>query len=88
MTGLAAANFGLPERGLLKEVFHADLTLFDPESVDAGSTYESPATPARGIEAVIVNGAIVWRDGAATGARPGRVLSRAGRPVDQAGRAA
>jgi N-acyl-D-amino-acid deacylase len=32
--------------------------------------------PAKGIEAVIVNGAIIWRGGKATGARPGRVLRR------------
>ena len=31
--------------------------------------------PARGIEAVIVNGQVVWQGGP-TGARPGRVLAR------------
>ena len=77
MTGLTARNFGLPDRGVLKEGAYADLTLFDPATVDAGSTYESPLTPSLGIETVIVNGAIVWRDGRATGARPGRVLSHA-----------
>ena len=77
MTGLTARNFGLPDRGVLKEGAYADLALFDPETVDAGATYEAPMTPARGIEAVIVNGTIVWHDGQATGARPGRVLSRA-----------
>ena len=76
MTGLTARNFGLADRGVLKEGAYADLTLFDPETVDAAATYEAPMTPARGIEAVIVNGTIVWRDGQATGARPGRVLSR------------
>ena len=78
MTGLTARNFGLADRGVLKEGAYADLTLFDPETVDAAATYEAPMTPARGIEAVIVNGTIVWRDGQATGARPGRVLSRSG----------
>ena len=75
MTGPTARNFGLPDRGVLKEGAYADLVLFDPETVDAASTYESPMTPARGIEAVIVNGAVVWQGGRATGARPGRVLS-------------
>jgi N-acyl-D-amino-acid deacylase len=32
--------------------------------------------PARGIEATIVNGRIVWRNGAPTSSRPGRVLRR------------
>lgn len=77
MTGLTARNFGLADRGVLKEGAYADLVLFDCETVDAASTYEAPMTPARGIEAVIVNGAVVWRYGQATGSRPGRILSHA-----------
>jgi N-acyl-D-amino-acid deacylase len=30
----------------------------------------------KGIDTVVVNGSVVWRDGEATGTRPGRVLSR------------
>ena len=78
MTGLTARNFRLIDRGVLKEGAYADLALFDPDTVDAASTYEAPMTPARGIEAVIVNGVVVWRDRQATGARPGRVLTHAG----------
>jgi len=76
MTGLTAHNFGLADRGVLKEGAFADLTLFDEETVDAAATYENPIALSHGIEAVIVNGEVVWRDGHATGARPGRVLSR------------
>jgi N-acyl-D-amino-acid deacylase len=76
MTGLTAKNFGLKDRGVLKEGAYADLTLFDADTVDAAATYEAPIAVARGIEAVIVNGAIVWRHGLSTGAHPGRVLSR------------
>jgi N-acyl-D-amino-acid deacylase len=76
MTGLTARNFGLPDRGELREGAFADLVLFDPETIDAAATYESPVAPARGIEAVIVNGQVVWRDGRCTGATPGRVLRR------------
>jgi N-acyl-D-amino-acid deacylase len=76
MTGLTARNFGLADRGVLKEGAYADLTLFDADRIDEGATYESPMTPARGIDAVIVNGEMVWRDGRSTGARPGRVLAR------------
>ena len=74
MTGLTAKNFGLKDRGVLKEGAYADLTLFDADTVDETATYAAPIAPARGIEAVIVNGAVVWQDGQATGARPGRVL--------------
>jgi N-acyl-D-amino-acid deacylase len=76
MTGLTAKNFGLKDRGFLKEGAYADLTLFDADTVDEAATYEAPIARARGIETVIVNGAVVWRDGAPTGARPGRVLAR------------
>ncbi len=76
MTGLTAGNFGLKGRGVLKEGAYADLTLFDAARVDEAATYAAPIAPARGIDAVIVNGAIVWRDGRSTNARPGRVLAR------------
>jgi len=55
---------------------HLALALFDAETVDETATYEKPIAPARGIEAVIVNGALVWRDGRPTGARPGMALRR------------
>src|SRR6267142_279941 len=71
MTGLTAKNFGLKDRGVLKEGAYADLTLFDAATVDEAATYEAPITPARGIEAVIVNGVVVWRGGQPSGARPG-----------------
>jgi N-acyl-D-amino-acid deacylase len=77
MTGLTARNFGLADRGVLKEGAFADLALFDPDTVDAAASYEKPIAPARGIDTVIVNGQVVWREGRASGARPGRVLGRA-----------
>lgn len=76
MTGLTAKNFGLEGRGVLREGAHADLALFDAETIDEAASYEKPIAPARGIEAVIVNGAVAWRDGRATGARQGQVLAR------------
>lgn len=76
MTGLTAANFGLTDRGVLKEGAYADLTLFDEDTVDEVATYENPIAMAKGIHTVIVNGLVVWDHGKPTGARPGRVLSR------------
>ena len=54
----------------------ADLTVFDADTVDEAATFEEPIAPAHGIDTVIVNGAMVWREGKSTGARPGRVLAR------------
>jgi N-acyl-D-amino-acid deacylase len=76
MTGLTAKTFGLKDRGVLKEGCAADVTVFDAGTVDEAATFARPIQPAKGIEAVIVNGAIVWREGKSTGARPGRVLTR------------
>ncbi|HEY1226428.1 MAG TPA: D-aminoacylase [Ramlibacter sp.] len=76
MTGLTARNFGLADRGVLREGAYADLALFDADTIDEAANYEHPIAPARGIEAVVVNGRLVWRDGQATGERPGQVLQR------------
>jgi N-acyl-D-amino-acid deacylase len=76
MTGLTAKTFGLKDRGVLKEGAFADVTLFDAGAVDEAATFAKPIQPAKGIETVIVNGQIVWRDGKPTGARPGRILSK------------
>ncbi|HKB81818.1 MAG TPA: D-aminoacylase [Burkholderiales bacterium] len=76
MTGLPAATFGLKDRGVLKDGAYADITVFDPKTVDETATWEKPIQAARGIDATIVNGAVVWRNGKPTGARSGRVLRR------------
>ncbi|MEI4488520.1 D-aminoacylase [Frigidibacter sp. MR17.14] len=74
MTGLPAEEFGMTDRGLLRVGHAADLVVFDPATVIDLATFEDPDTPARGIEEVFVNGTLVWTGGAATAARPGRVL--------------
>jgi N-acyl-D-amino-acid deacylase len=76
MTGLTAKTFGLAERGQLKAGYAADMTIFDSGTVEEAASFAKPSQPAKGIETVIVNGAIVWREGKPTGARPGRVLAR------------
>lgn len=76
MTGLTARTFGLAGRGVLKEGYAADITVFNAGTVDEAASFARPIQPAKGIDAVIVNGEIVWRDGKSTGARPGQVLAR------------
>jgi len=77
MTGLTARNFGLKERGVLAPGCWADITLFDAAQIGDAASFETPTQKAHGIHSVIVNGVPVWREGRATGARPGRLL-RAG----------
>ncbi len=76
MTGLTARTFGLKDRGTLKSGMAADITVFDAGEIDEAATFAKPIQPAKGIDTVIVNGAIVWRDGKPSGARPGQVLRR------------
>jgi N-acyl-D-amino-acid deacylase len=76
MTGLAAANVGIRDRGLIRPGAFADLVLFDPATVVDRATTKDPQAVSAGIEKVWVNGLLVFENGAATGARPGRVLKR------------
>ena len=76
MTGLPAQQFRLTNRGTIAVGSYADLVVFDPATVIDRATFEAPMTPAAGIDSVLVNGRIVWRDGASTGERPGRALRR------------
>ena len=76
MTGLSARRFGLVDRGVLRPGAWADLVLFDPARIADVATYTDPRHPPAGIAGVWVNGVPVVRDGAHTGARPGRALRR------------
>jgi N-acyl-D-aspartate/D-glutamate deacylase len=74
MTGLTAAQFGLTDRGLLREGFAADLVLFDPARIEDTATFEKPAARAAGIERVIVNGVVSYTPTRGVGERAGRLL--------------
>ncbi|MFI6657488.1 amidohydrolase family protein [Streptomyces sp. NPDC050523] len=87
LTDDPARLFGLRERGRVREGFHADLVLFDPERIDAGQATlvhdlpgDSPRLDAKalGVRAVWVNGVEAIRDDVVSGAVPGTVL-RSGR---------
>lgn len=76
MTSLPAERFGLEQRGQLQVGWHADVTVFDPETVADRATFEQPRQYPEGIHYVFVNGQLVLDRGEHTGARPGAVLSR------------
>jgi N-acyl-D-amino-acid deacylase len=76
MSGLTAKNFGLANRGTIATGHHADVVVFDATTVIDKATYDTPTEPAEGIEAVIVNGALTWHQGAHSGARHGQVITR------------
>ena len=79
MTGLAAANYGLADRGLLAPGQKADVVVLDADRVTDRATFEAPIRASEGIERVFVNGQCVWDGQRATGATPGEVLQRSAR---------
>lgn len=79
MTSFPAQRLGIPDRGLLRDGFKADIVAFDPHAVKTHATRENPKRYPIGIEYVIVNGEIVIDRGQNTGALPGRSIRR-GRP--------
>lgn len=77
MTGRSAAQLGFPDRGTIAVGKKADITIFDPATIqDRGVPGHAAQAPV-GISYVIVNGQVVLDDGRLTGARPGRGLKRA-----------
>lgn len=74
MTGLPAANVGLKQRGLIRQGYFADVTIFDPNTVIDRATFEDPNQYPVGINYVIVNGQLEVDNGKRTPALAGRPL--------------
>ena len=74
MSSFPAARVGFSDRGILRPGMKADLAIFDPASVRDKATYEQPHQYAEGFAYVIVNGQIVYENGAMTSARSGKVI--------------
>ena len=79
MSSFPAARIGLADRGVLRAGMKADIAVFDPARVRDAATFEKPHQYAEGFSHVIVNGEIVYENGAMTAARPGRVIYGAGK---------
>lgn len=76
MTGLPAHRLGLRDRGILREGAVADITVFNPLTVQDRATFEEPHQLPLGIEYVVVSGKITLQQGVPTGVLAGRVLKR------------
>jgi N-acyl-D-amino-acid deacylase len=74
MTSLAAVQFNIPLRGIIREGYYADVVVFDPARVVDLATYEKPHQYPVGIEYVIVNGVVTVTPKGHTGAHAGRRL--------------
>lgn len=76
MTSVPAERFGLKRRGTIERGMFADIVIIDEGRFKAESTYAKPHSFSSGVECVMVNGAISYRNGAFTGKRNGRFLER------------
>jgi N-acyl-D-amino-acid deacylase len=75
-TSLPAQILGLRDRGMLRKGFHADITIFDPDTIKDTATFFEPHQYAQGIEYVMVNGTFVVEKGELTWKRPGIVITK------------
>ena len=73
-TSLPAQRMRLRDRGVLRTGAFADITIFDPQTVNDVATFEDPHRPSVGIEYVIVNGVLSLEHGKPTGQLGGRPL--------------
>jgi len=81
MTSLAADQFGIAHRGVIREGGFADLVVFDAATIRDHATFEKPHQYPTGILHVIVNGVPVLDPQGLTGARPGRPVYGSGRDM-------
>jgi N-acyl-D-aspartate/D-glutamate deacylase len=90
LTDAPARLYGLRDRGRIADGAHADLTLFDPDTIGHGLTHTRHDLPggamrlyaeAQGIHRVLVGGVDIVVDGESTGELPGTLL-RSGRDTE------
>jgi N-acyl-D-aspartate/D-glutamate deacylase len=90
LTDVPARLYGLSQRGRIAEGWHADLVVFDPDTVDSAPARSRDDLPGGGmrlyaegvgIKHVLVGGVEIVTDDTLTGATPGTVL-RSGRDTE------
>ncbi|HEV2987696.1 MAG TPA: D-aminoacylase [Candidatus Angelobacter sp.] len=76
ITSLPAQREHLTNRGLLREGYFADVTIFDPKTIIDKATYTEPAQLPQGVKYVFVNGQLEFENGQLTGVNAGKALHR------------
>ena len=74
MTSAVTTRLNIQDRGILRAGLFADIVVFDPATIADRATFEAPHQLSVGVQHVFVNGVAVVKDGAVTGAKPGRAL--------------
>ncbi|MET1102044.1 MAG: D-aminoacylase [Pyrodictiaceae archaeon] len=76
MTSLPARKLRLWDRGLIRPGMKADIVVFDYYYIRDTATFENPHSYPKGIEYVVVNGAVAVEEGRLTRVMSGRLLRR------------
>jgi N-acyl-D-amino-acid deacylase len=71
-----STRFELGRRGALEKGFYADIVMFDLKKIRMMGSFTEPTRKPEGIARVIVNGKIVYENGAHTGEKSGKILRR------------
>lgn len=79
MTSLAAEQFQIRDRGVIREGAFADLVVFDPATIADRATFEQPHQYPVGLDYVVVNGTTALTPAGLTGRKAGRPLYGPGR---------
>jgi N-acyl-D-amino-acid deacylase len=75
LAATAAGVYGLRDRGRLAPGMAADICVIGPAGLAAHASYTAPRRLATGVDLVLVNGVIVWRDGRQQAGFPGKLVS-------------
>jgi N-acyl-D-aspartate/D-glutamate deacylase len=78
ITASPAAIFDLPQRGIIRQNYFADIVIFDPGTIADRATFDKPNEYAAGIDYVIVNGVVTLAPNGLTGSRAGHRLLGSG----------
>ena len=74
MTSLPAQRLKLADRGVLKPAMKADITVFNPHTIEDCATFADPHQFPAGIHHVLVNGQFALQNGTQTDVLSGKVL--------------
>lgn len=77
VTHIPAQRFGIKNRGLVREGYHADIAVVSPEDIKDTASFKDPYRHSEGISDVIVNGVRAYADGSFTENFSGAPLRRA-----------
>ena len=78
MSGLPAEKIKLKGKGLIREGFDADITVFNAKTINDRATLAEPLAKPDGIEYVLVNGEIAIEKGVYKGAASGKLIRKRG----------